>query len=274
MIKIYLKIFLYNRRRKKELNSLKFGLKENEYFLISYPKSGNTWVRVILSNLLKENENLRIGIHNVHQYVPDSHIKTQRTSIIEKKSEFNNLKIKIVKSHDRFKPFFKKKKVIYITRNLLDVIPSYFFYLKARKTIQPRIDDVISGKVNSSFGSWFNHIKFWVKTKKHNILIIRYERLKSNPEQEIKSICDFIGLESNSQEIDNAIKNSDSKRMRDLEKEQGHYNDTRTAIGKSINFVGYKQDVSTLLNLTQRKKIHKEQKTIDRIIKMEYKINT
>lgn len=267
MIKRYLIFFLYKRRRKKELNSLKFGLEKNEYFLISYPKSGNTWLRVILSNLLKKNKNLRIGLHNVHQYVPDSHIKTQRTSIIEKKSEFNNLKIKIVKSHDRFKPFFKKKKVIYITRNLLDVTPSYFFYLKARKTTQPKIDEVISGKANNSFGSWFNHNKFWLKSKKHNILIIRYERLKSDPEQEIKSICDFIGLESNSQEINNAIKNSDLNSMKDLEKEHGYYNDTRTASGKSMNFVGYKQDVSTLLNLTQRKKIHKEQKKIDEIIK-------
>ena len=266
MFKIYLKL-LYNRRRKKELDSLKFGLNKNEYFLISYPKSGNTWVRVILSNLLNENENLKIGLHNIHQFVPDSHNKTQRKSIIEKKSDFNNLKIKIVKSHDRFKPFFKNKKVIYITRNLLDVVPSYFFYLKARKSIQPTIDDVISGKANNSFGSWFNHVKFWIKRKENNILIISYEELVSNTEKEIKSICDFIGLKFDSQEINKAIKNSNKKKMKDLEKEYGYYNDTRTESGKSIDFVGYKQDISTLINFIQRNKIQKQQQEINKITK-------
>lgn len=265
MIKIYSKL-LYDKRRKKELSSLKFGLNKNEYFLISYPKSGNTWVRVILSNLLKKDENLKIGLHNIHQFVPDSHNKTQRQSIIQKNSDFNNLKIKIVKSHDRFKPFFKKKKVIYITRNLLDVIPSYFFYLKARKSVQPRIDEVISGKANNSFGSWFNHIKFWVKRKEHDILIISYEKLVSNTEKEIKSICDFIGLKSNSQEINKAIKNSNKKRMKDLEKEYGYYNDTRTESGKSINFVGYKQNISTLINFKQRNKILEQQNKINKIL--------
>ena len=44
-------------------------IRPDDVFIVSYPKSGNTWVRFILANLLAPGE--RITFRNIDNYVAD-----------------------------------------------------------------------------------------------------------------------------------------------------------------------------------------------------------
>lgn len=267
-LKFYIKKKLYNRRRNKELNSLEFGENKNEIFLVSYPKSGNTWVRILLANILNNNSTNIINLKNVGNYLPDSHVEKQRNYIMNLESDFNQLKVKVVKSHDRFSRFYKNKKVIYVTRNLKNVLPSYYYYLSSRRKVEVNINDIYSGKISHSFGSWFQHLKNWIKKRNKNILFISYEDLKSNTNKELIKICNFIGIEFDVEKINHAVEYSSFSNMKKLEETFGHYNDTRTDKGKSISFVrkGNSDKSDFIFSKKLEKKINNQQNIINKLL--------
>lgn len=236
-IRFQLKKLRYKRRRNEELGSMNFGAEANQFFLIAYPKSGNTWVRVLLANLLNTNPELEIAFHNVGDFIPDSHNRDQRKYIIRKDSGFNTLPIQVVKSHDSYKGYFKDKKVIYLLRNGSNVIPSFFHYINARAKQPVTFKDILSGKASHSFGSWYTHVFSWLKAKPKSLLFIQYEKLREQPQEELRRISEFLQLPVDEQRMEEAIRRSDFKEMKRLEEKHGYFNDNRTSEGKKTPFV-------------------------------------
>lgn len=235
-----IKGFFYKRKyfnkRRSILNALNFGEKENQFFLVSYPKSGNTWVRVLFSNLLKEKEK-DISFHNVGEYVPDTYIKGQIDLIDKSDIPFSKLPIQILKSHDPYLPYFVDKQIIYIVRDGRDAINSYYHYLNARKKNSPLISELISGSPRLPMGHWSNHVLSWQKGTCKKKIFIRYEDLLLQPEKTFKNLCDQIGFTVSEEKIKTAIQTSEFKHLKALEKKYGYYNDNRLDDKKNIAFV-------------------------------------
>ncbi|MEW5829619.1 MAG: sulfotransferase domain-containing protein, partial [Chloroflexota bacterium] len=108
--------YKYQKIQTALLSSLNFGSKPSQHFLVSYPKSGNTWMRILLANLLSEN-NEEIDLRNVGKYVPDIYIDSQVRFIRDRNSFFNRLPIQFVKTHHPYLKFYKDKKIIYVVRD-------------------------------------------------------------------------------------------------------------------------------------------------------------
>ena len=49
---------------------------ETDVFLVSFPKSGNTWMRFMLANAMVQHSQLDISVNfkSIHQLVPDVHV--------------------------------------------------------------------------------------------------------------------------------------------------------------------------------------------------------
>ena len=119
-------------------------------FLVSYPRSGNTWVRFLLANLLKEGSEVEIDFHNVHRYVPEIN---RNNDIIK-----SLVPPRVIKSHALYQQSFPK--VIYLVRDGRDVYVSYYYY---------RLKQLDEGSTFSDFlrredhfpSSWKDHIELW-----------------------------------------------------------------------------------------------------------------
>lgn len=235
-LKLRYKTFLYNRRRLKELNDL--ALDEGTTFLVSYPKSGNSWMRSLLGNVLKQDPSLEIGFHNLGDFLPDSHNKKQRARLTSGETPFSKMSIKVVKSHDRYKSFYKGKKVIYLLRDGYHVIPSYYHYKNARSKVHISMADIAKGKGIHSFGSWYEHVMGWLNHfSEVDILLVRYEHLRKDTLKELVRIKDFLGLEVDSDRLKLAIEQSSFENMKVLESKHGYFNDTRKDSAKDVAFV-------------------------------------
>lgn len=227
-------------------------------WLASYPKSGNTWFRVFLSNLLSK-KNDPADINNLYatpiasnrelfddatglssSNLTPEEIDNLRPGVYEYAAR-NSKELLFQKVHDAWllneigEPLFSKnitKSVIYIVRNPLDVAVSFANHLSKplNETVKIMADDgyAFGSKPNrlhlqlrQRLLTWNNHVNSWVNQSNLPIIVLRYEDMKTNTFETFSKALNFIGIHSSDEEIKQAIIYSDIKEMQKQEVEKG-----------------------------------------------------
>jgi Sulfotransferase domain len=191
----------------------------DDTFVVSYPRSGNTWTRFLIANLLHPDEPATFA--NIERLVPDSEAQSCRY--------FKSIpRPRVIKSHQYFDPRFKK--VIYIVRDPRDVALSYYDFQRKYRQIEDGypllqyVSDFVNGRLTSAdWGTWGENVGSWVATRQNHagFLLLRYEDMVADTERELTKIAAFLGIEPNRQLLANTIDRSSAERMRGLEKTQG-----------------------------------------------------
>jgi len=186
----------------------------DDIFLVSFPKSGNTWLRFIIANLISNKE---ITFKNIDEFVPDCY--TSHQIIDSKKSK------RIIKSHNTYFKYYPKS--IYIYRDYRDVLVSYYLYQTALNHFNGSIDEFITSKaLNTPFNSWKTHLKNALNQQQQHpetILLIAYEELLQNPHNIIKQIIEFCNI-TPVQAIEDVIKKSEFNHLKAIEnKDEGNF---------------------------------------------------
>ena len=222
-------------------------------WIASYPKSGNTWVRSIISSLVYSDDGIFDfpNIKKIEQYPQTKFFEyfTQNYSNIHEikkhwiaSQERINLdaQVKFFKTHhlnckiDNF-PFTNKectRATIYIIRdprNLIDSISNHFsksieeskkFLLTSRVLSPGKEIELKGGNLITYLGSWKEHYKFWTKDNE-NLLIIKYEDLVKNINLEIDRIIaflkKFIDFKVSDIKKKNVIKSTSFKALKKIE---------------------------------------------------------
>ncbi len=191
----------------------------DDVFLVSYPKSGNTWTRFLLGNLMFPNTPLTFS--NVHILVPCP-LSTSR-------KDFDRTpRPRIIKSHDCFDPAYPR--VIYIVRDPRDVVISQYHYNRKIKDLEDDlpievfVERFLAGETcQAPNGSWGENVLTWLVTREGDpgFLMLRYEDLVTNTERELRKIMRFLALNATAAQITEAVERNSAARMRELEKGQG-----------------------------------------------------
>jgi hypothetical protein len=181
---------------RKNIGRLKYlFIKDTNIYVISYPKAGRTWLRVMLDNFNKD----IIYSHSYAAMIFPIHYK----------------KLK-------FESFYKGKKVIFLTREPKDLIVSCYFQATNRINV---FDGTISEFIKSDYFGIKKLKKFndvWRKnlpnTSSH--IVVNYEDLRKNTDFELTRILEFIDDTQlvNKEEISNAVKNASFNEMKKKEK--------------------------------------------------------
>lgn len=201
------------------------------YYITSYPKSGNTWVRFLIAHVLAGQEGT-LAFRKIGEFVPDSHRKQDREFIEHPESLFNRLSTKFVKTHAAYSPEFMK--AIYIVRDGRDVVTSLYYWLNARKDKQVLLSDIIRG--NIGYGLWSEHVRGWVDGRCQKKLIIRYEDLLEDSGKCLRNILRFADLECEEQRIIQAVENSSFESMQRSERDYGLFDGSKE-VSKVMPFV-------------------------------------
>ena len=197
----------------------------DDTFLVSFPRSGNTWTRFLVCNLINPDD--PVNFAQLESRIPEIYDVTDRALRAFPRP-------RIIKSHESFDPRYKK--IIYIVRDPRDVLISYYeFQLKRRViTEECSLEEFVPRFMESEFepktGSWRDHVLSWIATRggQSNFLLLRYEDMLANTQQESTKIASFLGLDPNPERIERAVGLSSVDRMRALEKEQsGQWKETK-----------------------------------------------
>lgn len=182
--------------------------------IVSFPKSGNTWLRFIIANLFKREINQKVNFKNINEYSCTSfnEIATIKSSLLKKGSPL------FVKQHSNFYNYenYHFKKAIYIYRNGFDVIKSYKLFTDAQQPGLYKNYDQFIKCYWTYCGHWGDHIKSWKydANKDLEVFSISYEDLKRDTFSTVKSIAKFLEVEFSDQHIRNAVQVSSKDNMK------------------------------------------------------------
>jgi hypothetical protein len=234
-------------------------------WLASYPKSGNTLLRSILSAYLFSNDgifNFEL-LFNIKQF-PNDYILQKlgiknkdingiiKNSIKAQESFNNKSTVGFVKTHSMLFNFEKKYPftnfdnslgAIYVVRDPRNLVLSYARHLDA--PVDEIVQFVTSGKAikNDLMGNWAENYLSWKAFQKNNrYLLIKYEDLILNPKKNLIKIIEFIFLLTNRKspidmvKIDNVVKSTTFENLKKLEATNDFNERARNKKGEKINF--------------------------------------
>jgi hypothetical protein len=173
--------------------------------IVSFPRSGNTWVRFLLANLL-ENSRYPLTFKQMQKKIPSIHHKKQWDKLRSMS------KPRYIKSHMPYSPDYEK--VIYIVRDGRDVMVSAYNYYYSSN----RISFLDFLQLDIWPGRWHAHVLSWLENVHHlDLLLIRYEDLLKDPFEQLRNMAHFIGLNTDDESIYRSIRYSCFAAMKKME---------------------------------------------------------
>jgi hypothetical protein len=189
------------------------GLRSSDVFLGSYPRSGCTWLRFNLFEILTGQP---ATFHSVNRGLrgPGSHYRG--LPLLPGNGRFLSI-------HEPYRADYKK--VVYLVRDVRDVVSSEFWYEKERGFGRGDFEDYLMRMLQGRkmYGSWQDHVASWIHSpaaNKNNLLLIRYENMRRNPELVLSELVQFLGLKVDAESIRSAVANNALQKMR--AKEDAH----------------------------------------------------
>jgi hypothetical protein len=188
------------------------GLKPQDAFLASYPRSGSTWLRFILFEVLSGED---AGFRKIEQRLPEIHVHRGIPPILPEGG-------RLIKTHEQYRKEYKK--AVLLVRDVRDVFLSvYAAYgalgmapIVSKGDIDSFLLSFLEGRA-LQMGSWQEHSRSWLESplaKDGNLMVIRYEDLRKNPEQMVAQLLQFVGITPDPVAIRRAIANNTLQQMR------------------------------------------------------------
>ena len=189
-------------------------LQSADIVMVSFGKSGRTWLRVMMSHLFrimyKLPSRMILGFDNFHN--------------------MNRAIPKVFFTHDNYirdltgdtdsKAAFYDKRVVLMARDPRDVAVSQFFQWKFRmkpakvaiNDYPPRDSDIslfefVTGNKGGSMRAVIDFMNLWAREsdKMKSFHLLRYEDLRAAPHQELRRLLDFMGVQASDEQVDSAV---------------------------------------------------------------------
>ncbi len=226
-------------------------------WLASYPRSGNTWTRAVLHNLLAglRGDAAALDLNRLHQSSSWEALPGWWQGLLRQplerstKAEVAAVRLRAqqrfadqapglvpVKTHHAFarsqgQPTINMKATaaaIYLLRNPLDLVPSLAAHLnypldRAIAELNQDGYETFNQQAGAyeHYGSWRQHVLSWTSTPSARLLVLRYEDLLADPVDSFGKLATHLGLQPPAEVLAQAIEQADFKRLQAQEAASG-----------------------------------------------------
>lgn len=220
-------------------------------WLASYPKSGNTWMRVLLANLLaggaqpadinnlSEPENLNSRWRFADDLLVDSDLlhEAELAALRPVHCDFIAQGCAtpfFCKTHDRFggeqdQPILgtMARKALYIVRDPRDVALSLSHHASLSidaaiaRMMDPTTRSSGSAQLSYRVGDWADHVTGWTQQRVVETMIVRYESMHEDTVAVLRAIVEFLDGAATDEEIRQAVEHSRFEELQRQESRKG-----------------------------------------------------
>ena len=184
-----------------------YAHRNTDVYLISYPKCGRTWLRLMIGRALAQNFGLAEDEETLfirwnqrpHRQVPWITVVHDDRPMLKTPEELETCKVR-----------YQDKQVIFLARDPRDVIVSSYFemnnrgrlfgdtpYESRQAVFEGSLPDFIRNRTGG-FETILRYYNIWAENRKipRGFLLVRYEDMKADAQHELRRVIDFLGLES------------------------------------------------------------------------------
>lgn len=211
-------------------------IKPSDRLICSFPRSGNTWVRRLISDVVLQLSGLDTS-------------KDDGASVIEKVIPMYapyaidpgiELKHRLIKSHSSYRDGFKH--AVYILRRPEDALVSYFHHKKYQTGVFPPegTDRFCLNRVKS----WSTHVDSWLEAKisgRAHVFLCIYEQLHEQAAAILAKLMSFLAIKPSPAMIKQAVANQEFRRLQQMEKKTKPAANSR--FFRKGKTEGYKQEI-------------------------------
>jgi hypothetical protein len=202
-------------------------LQQSDAVVVSFGKSGRTWLRVMVSRVYQLKHGLPeravIGFDNLHAM----------NARIPKIFFTHDNYIKDYTGHADSKRDFYGRRVALLVRDPRDVAVSQFFQWKYRMKPNKKVLNQYPVEENVSTFDFvmdpdaglpkvIGFMNLWASeaSRMKDFLVVRYEDLKAQPEETLRRLMQFLGTPASDDEIAQAVEFSSYENMKKMEQKQ------------------------------------------------------
>ena len=223
-------------------------------WIASYPKSGNTWTRSFLHNLVRiinGDEDEEQDINAMNEYTTWDISAKKYEELLGKpptevdRKEIAALRAKVhqdiadstdglslIKTHnalavDRGYPTITSavtSGAVYLVRNPLDVAISFAHHMSAsvdeaisQMETEGLETNVTEKSIYEVYGSWSQHVASWTSKSNRAIYVMRYEDMKADPEKAFGNLARHLLMLPTKKQLQTAIDRSSFKKLQEQE---------------------------------------------------------
>ena len=235
---------------------------KNIVWLASYPKSGNTWLRIFLANYLF-NSDRPMPVNDIHRIAlgdallgayrkvakrpvnpaDEARMLALRPAVL-KAIAADKADITLVKTHNQHTrvhgmqliPASLTRLAVYLVRNPLDLVLSYadhygMLVATAAEAISAPSNQIVPDATNvvQYLGNWSEHVSGWTRTRDFPVLTLRYEDIEDAPTAAFAKVLRRMRVPVEGARLERAIRFSSFDELRKQEDRFGFVERSRHA---------------------------------------------
>lgn len=160
----------------------------DDLFVASYPRSGSTWLRTIITNLLVPGAKGKSAV--VNDTIPD--LGLRNLASVARRSP-----PRLIKTHSLYAPSISR--AIFLVRDVRDVIVSmYHYFVDRRSNSDISFERFLSRYRKGVYGPrWNEHLTTWTRAidEGADVKALKFRDLKEDTEGVVDEIIDYMGIE-------------------------------------------------------------------------------
>lgn len=182
-----------------------------DIFFGAYPKSGTTWSRFVLFEMLS---GIASGFKATNQLMGGIGDHSKAMPLLPGGG-------RLISTHEYYRKDYGR--AIYLVRDVRDVLLSEYAFLKALDFYRDDLDSFVSHFLFtrvSGYGPWQHNLTSWLDSpiaKNGNLLLIRFEDIRQDPVPCFVRMAEFLGVEVSKEKIKQAVANNSIQKMREKE---------------------------------------------------------
>lgn len=197
--------------------------KETEAVVISYPKSGRTWLRFILANYFNAlfGLNLEVDLHNFFRVLPND--ITDPAKGLGAYAYYDHEGVPLIPfSHAAYDPKTVHPKAVFLIRSPYAVVVSdYFQQTEHLGCYKGSLKDFIRDPTEGIL-KFCRFLKGWSRAvANNNYRVLSYEEMTLDIGSALYDTLQYLGIERHPEMLRRAIEKSGFEHMQRLEKERG-----------------------------------------------------
>jgi hypothetical protein len=210
-----------NRLLRSGLNAFRHrGVTRADALLVSYPKSGNTWIKFMIAHALT-------GVAPNFDATQDTIGEIGRDTDVPTLLPGGG---RILKSHEACSTGVRAPgRVVYVVRDGRDVAVSYYHHLLRRGPAPGEFSSFLPRFVAGEFdgyGPWADHVTSWLDwggERDGGLLTIRYEDILEDPFSGLQQTLEFLGVPVGADVVEAAVEANRFEQMRKRETESAFH---------------------------------------------------